>query len=64
VETSSEAGFTIEEVIGPDGRYVLYYRWADVDGSGAEGVGDAAATEATDAADGPAAPVKEPQPDV
>jgi hypothetical protein len=24
-----EAGFGIEEVIGPDGRYVLYYRWAD-----------------------------------
>jgi hypothetical protein len=25
----AEAGFSIEEVIGPDGRYVLYYRWAD-----------------------------------
>jgi hypothetical protein len=30
----AEAGFSIEEVIGPDGRYVLYYRWADgADGS-------------------------------
>jgi hypothetical protein len=25
----AEAGFSLEEVIGPDGRYVLYYRWAD-----------------------------------
>jgi len=29
VEARPDSGFSLEEVIGPDGRYVLYYRWAD-----------------------------------
>jgi hypothetical protein len=27
--SEADPGFSIEEIIGPDGRYVLYYRWPD-----------------------------------
>ena len=57
MDDGSEAGFTIEEVIGPDGRYVLYYRWPDGDRS-------ASAVEDAEAADGVAGPLERQQPDV
>jgi hypothetical protein len=54
----SEAGFTIEEVIGPDGRYVLYYRWPDGDRSAS------AAEDDAEVADGVVGPLERQQPDV